>query len=37
MRASCCGHGEEDYGSILLLDHTELIIPIKFTSNERSE
>jgi len=35
MRASCCGHGEGD-GSILLLDRTELIIPIEFTSNRSS-
>ena len=37
MLASCCGHGKEDYGSILLLDRAELIIPIEFTSNKRSE
>jgi len=33
MLASCCGHDKEDHGLILLLDKTELIIPIKFTSN----
>jgi len=35
MLASCCGHGKDD-GSILLLDRTELIIPIEFTSNKRN-
>ena len=34
MLASCCGHGKGD-GSILLLDGTEIVIPIEFTSNKR--
>jgi len=33
MLASCCGHGKESYGSILLLNRSELIIPIEFTNN----
>lgn len=36
MLASCCGHGKGD-GSILLLDRTELVIPIEFTSNPKGE
>ena len=34
MLASCCGHGKAD-GHILLLDHTKLTIPMKFTSNKK--
>jgi len=33
MLASCCGHGKTD-GHILLLDMTEITIPIEFTSNK---
>jgi len=36
MLASCCGHGKAD-GHILLLDMTELTIPIELTSNKRIE
>lgn len=34
MLASCCGHGKCN-GTILLLDFTEIVIPIEFTSNKR--
>lgn len=32
MLASCCGHGKCD-GNILLLDYSELVIPMDLTSN----
>lgn len=34
MLASCCGHGKGD-GSILLLDHSLVVIPRRFTSNKK--
>jgi len=36
MLASCCGHGKGD-GSILLLDHTHVVIPIEFTTNTKTK